>query len=300
MSMQEKRNPNPALQARSTDRPPRRSRPLRPSRIVVALVLAVMVVVSLFPFYWNLIAAFRPLDKIFTYPPRLLPGPFTLHHFARIPAYFPHFVRNIFNSLWLATLIPMIALLFNSMAGFAFAKLNFRGKRFLFGVVLATILVPASSGYIPLYVEMAKLKLVDSFLAIILPGMAGAYGVFLFRQAMYAVPDELMDAARIDGANTLRVYATIVVPLIQPMMITVYISGFIGTWNEYFWPFIALKSAEKLTFPVVLTGIQGLLFEVPWGTIMVGALILTIPTLIIFLTLSRYIVPDIFGGSVKG
>lgn len=186
------------------------------------------------------------------------------------------------------------------MAGFAFAKYEFRGKRALFMAVLATMLLPTSSNYIPLFMEMTAFKLVDSYLAIILPGMAGAFGVFLFRQAMYAVPDELLEAARIDGAGHLLAYLRIALPMIRPMVTTVYISGFITAWNDYFWPFIILNTESKLTFPVALAGIQGQMFETPWGTIMVGALIITLPTLIIYITLSKYIVPDIFAGSVKG
>jgi ABC-type glycerol-3-phosphate transport system permease component len=162
------------------------------------------------------------------------------------------------------------------------------------------MLIPSASGYIPLFIEMSKLKLLDSYLAIILPAMSSAFGVFLFRQSMFAVPAALMDAARIDGANDLRLYTNIAVPLVKPMMITAFISSCITTWNDYFWPFIALKTGTKLTFPVVLAGIQGQMFEVPWGIIMVGALILTVPTIIIYGALSKYIVTDIFGGSVKG
>ncbi|MCL2866550.1 MAG: carbohydrate ABC transporter permease [Clostridia bacterium] len=264
------------------------------------MALLLFALVAIFPFYWNLLSAFRPVERIFTYPPKLYPSDFSLYNFQRLSAYFPQFPRNILNSVMLAVCIPFLSILCNSLAGFAFAKMHFRGKNFLFGVVIATILIPSASGYIPLFIEMSKLRLVDSHLAIILPAMAGAFGVFLFRQSMLGVPEELLEAARIDGAGDLGMYVRIALPLIRPMLITVYISTCIGVWNEYFWPFIILKSESKLTFPVVLAGIQGLLFEAPWGVIMVGALILAVPTLIIYLSLSKYIVPDIFGGSVKG
>lgn len=256
--------------------------------------------ISLFPFYWNTISAFKPVSEIFRLPPTFIPQNATLENFYRLKAYFPYFVRNIFNSFLLAFIVPLIAVIFNSMAGYAFAKFDFKGKKLLFAAVLATMLLPVTSSYIPLFMEMKALKLVDSYFAIILPGMAGAFGVFLFRQAMYSVPDEMLEAAKIDGAGGLRIYTQIVVPLIRPMMLTVYITGFITTWNDYFWPFIILYTESKLTFPVALAGIQGQVFEAPWGTIMVGAAIITLPTLLIYLFLSKYIVPDVFAGGVKG
>lgn len=273
---------------------------LHVGKIIVSILILAGAVISLFPFYWNASAAFKPVSEIFQYPPSFIPETFTLENFTRLTVYFPYFVRNIINSFVLAFIIPMISVLFNSMAGFAFAKYEFKGKRVLFMAVLATMLLPTASNYIPLFMEMTAFRLVDSYLAIILPGMAGAFGVFLFRQAMYAVPDELLEAARIDGAGHLLAYLRIALPMIRPMVTTVYISGFITAWNDYFWPFIILNTESKLTFPVALAGIQGQLFETPWGTIMVGALIITLPTLIIYITLSKYIVPDIFAGSVKG
>lgn len=273
---------------------------LHVGKIIVSILILAGAVISLFPFYWNASAAFKPVSEIFQYPPSFIPETFTLENFTRLTVYFPYFVRNIINSFVLAFIIPMISVLFNSMAGFAFAKYEFKGKKVLFMAVLATMLLPTASNYIPLFMEMTAFRLVDSYLAIILPGMAGAFGVFLFRQAMYAVPDELLEAARIDGAGHLLAYLRIALPMIRPMVTTVYISGFITAWNDYFWPFIILNTESKLTFPVALAGIQGQLFETPWGTIMVGALIITLPTLIIYITLSKYIVPDIFAGSVKG
>ena len=200
----------------------------------------------------------------------------------------------------LAVIIPTLQIFFNSLAGYAFAKFNFKGKNILFAAVLATMLMPSTAGYIPQFLEMSWLHLTDTYLAIILPAMASAFGVFLFRQAMFSVPDELLEASRIDGAGNFRSYLLIALPLIRPIMITVYINGFITAWNDYFWPFIVLSTESKLTFPVALAGIQGQIFETPWGTIMVGALIISFPTLVIYACLSKYIVPDIFAGGVKG
>ena len=267
---------------------------------VIGILLGAIAAISLFPFYWNLVSAFKPVSEIFTYPPSLIPNLFTLENFQRLPVYFPCVVRNILNSFLLAVIIPVLQLFFNSLAGYAFAKFRFRGDKILFGAVLGTMLIPSTAGYIPQFLEMSRLRLTDTYLAIILPAMAGAFGVFLFRQAMYSVPDELLEASRMDGAGSFRSYWLVALPLIRPMMITVYINGFITTWNDYFWPFIVLSTESKLTFPVALAGIQGQMFETPWGTIMVGALIISVPTLIIYASLSKYIVPDIFAGGIKG
>lgn len=267
---------------------------------LIGIFLGLIAVVSILPFYWNLTSAFKPVSEIFQYPPSLFVETFTLENFQRLGVYFPYFVKNIFNSLFLAVIIPLIALLFNSMAGFAFAKYEFKGKKVLFAFVLATMLMPTTSNYIPLFMEMSKLGLTDSYLAIILPGMATAFGVFLFRQAMQAVPNELLEAAKIDGAGHLKMYFMVALPLVKPMLITVYINGFITTWNDYFWPFIVLSTESKLTFPVALAGVQGQMFETPWGIIMVGALLIAMPTILIYASLSKYIIPDINAGGLKG
>jgi multiple sugar transport system permease protein len=269
------------------------------SNWIINILLALFAGICIFPLYWNLTAAFKPVEDIFAYPPPIIPKRITLENFRRLRAYFPYFPRNITNSLILAAGIPLLSVLFNSMAGFAFAKMQFFGKKILFACVIATILIPSTSGYIPLFIEMSKFRLVDNYMAIILPGMAGAFGVFLFRQSLFSVPDALLDAARIDGAGSFKIYSGIALPLIKPMLITIYISSFIGVWNDYFWPFLILKTEEKLTFPVALAGIQGQIFEVPWGIIMMGSLILMLPTIIIYAVLSKYIVPDIFGGGIK-
>ena len=277
-----------------------KKRRVKLANVVIMLILFLFAGMSLFPFYWNFIASVTPVSEIFRYPPTLLPTSFTLEHFRRISMFFPNFLNNIFNSVFLALLIPTLALFINSMAGFAFAKYKFRGKRFLFGIIVATMLLPTTTNFIPLFLQMVAFGLVDNFLAVILPGMAGAFGVFLFRQAIYSVPDELIDAGKIDGANDFLIYLRIVLPTISPMLTTVFIMNVITVWNDYFWPFIVLRSEPMLTFPVVLAGIQGITFDVPWGVIMAGAFILTMPTIIIYCALSKYIVPDISAGGIKG
>jgi len=270
-------------------------------RVILIVILLLIAVITLFPFYWNINAAFLPVDKIFNIPPKLWPGAdFTIANAQRLYTLLPQLFRNLFNSVFLAVIIPVLSLLVNSMAGFALSKYRFKGDKIFFGVIIGTMLLPTTANYIPLFIEMAQLKLVDNYLAIILPGISGAFWVFLFRQTIFSIPDELLDAGRIDGAMDVGLYFKIVLPLIKPMATTMMINSIIGVWNDYFWPFIVLRSNSKLTFTVGLAGLQGLIFNPPWGAIMFGAVVLTVPTLIIFIVLSKYIIPDVFSGSIKG
>jgi ABC-type glycerol-3-phosphate transport system permease component len=269
------------------------------SRVLIYLVLAVWLVISLFPFYWTAISSLTPVSKIFTYPPSLLPHDITTANFSSLLTYVPTAWRNLLNSFILAACTPLVAVFFNSLAGFAFAKFAFKGKRVLFALIIGTMLIPMVVSLVPLFIVMVKLHLVDTLWSVFLPGIVSAYGIFLFRQAMFAVPDELLDAGRIDGAGNFVLYYRVALPIVMPMVITLYILGFLASWNDYLWPLITLSSSDKQTLPVALAAMQGQLFETPWGSIMAGAVILMVPTVIIFATLSRYIAPNILSGALK-
>lgn len=268
-------------------------------RFVKYAILLIWLVISLFPFYWMLISSVTPVEKIFTYPPVLIPTEPVLDNYQRLPILVPTIVRNALNSLALALFTPLATVFFSSLAGFAFAKFKFRGQRVLFALVIFTQLIPPAAGFIPMFIQMAQFKLIDTGWALFLPGMVSAFGIFLFRQTIRSVPDELLDAARIDGATHFRIYYAVVIPLIMPMLITQYILGFIASWNDYLWPLIALRSPQNFTLPVAMASIQGLIFNSPWGAIMAGAVLLTLPSIFIFIVLSRYIVPDLTSGAFK-
>jgi lactose/L-arabinose transport system permease protein len=269
------------------------------ARVVVFAILAFWLLISLFPFYWMLISSFKPVEEIFTFPPVLLPTTITMVNYERLPILIPTLVQNAFNSLILAFFTPIAVVFFSSLAGYAFAKFRFRGQRVLFAFVIFTQLIPPAAGFIPRFIELAQFKLIDTLWALFLPNLVSAFAIFLFRQTIRSVPDELLDAARIDGASSFRIYRSIIVPLIMPMVITQYILAFIASWNDYLWPLIALRSPQNFTLPVAMASIQGLLFSSPWGAIMAGAVLLTIPSIVIFLVLSRYIVPDLTSGAFK-
>ncbi len=269
------------------------------SRIGVYLILLFWLAVSLFPFYWMIISSFKPVQEIFTFPPVFLPLHPTIENYQRLPVLIPTIIENTVNSLVVSIVRPTATVFFSSLAGFAFAKFRFRGQNILFALVIFTQLIPPAVGFIPLFIQMVQFKLLDTLWALILPGIVSAFAIFLFRQTIRSVPDELLDAARIDGASNFRIYRSVIVPLIMPMIITQYILGFIASWNDYLWPLIAMRSPQNFTLPVAMASIQGLIFNSPWGAIMAGAVMLTVPSIIIFILLSRYIVPDLTSGAFK-
>ena len=177
----------------------------------------------------------------------------------------PTIGRNALNSLALAVFTPLVSVFFSSLAGFAFAKFRFPGQRMLFALVIFTQLIPPAAGYVPLFIQMARFKLIDSLLALFLPSMVSAFAIFLFRQVIRSVPDELLDAARIDGASNFKIYRSVVIPLIMPMVITQYILAFIASWNDYLWPMIVMRTPPNFTLPVAMASIQGLMFEFAVG-----------------------------------
>jgi ABC-type glycerol-3-phosphate transport system permease component len=269
------------------------------SQFVVYAILLFWLFLSLFPFYWMLTSSFTPVEKIFSYPPVMVPSDPTLANYQRLPVLIPTLARNALNSIVLAVATPIATVFFSSLAGFAFAKFRFRGRDLLFALVIFTQLIPPAAGFIPRFIQMASFKMIDTLWAIFLPSIVSAFAIFLFRQTIKSVPDELLDAARIDGASNFRIYHSIVIPLIMPMVITQYILGFIASWNDYLWPLIAMRTPQNFTLPVAMASIQGLMFNSPWGAIMAGAVLLTIPSVIIFIALSRYIVPDLTAGAFK-
>lgn len=270
------------------------------STLIAFVIIAIWIFISIFPLYWNAVAAFLPVDKIFSSPPPFFPYAPTLQNFPDLYAAIPTMWRNIINSLVVAVVSSGVNVFLATLAGYAFAKLRFWGKEVFFYGIVATMAIPALVGFVPLFLLMGRLGLGDNIIAVILPGLAGAFGVFLFRQVMEGLPDELFEAGKLDGASSFTMYRVIALPLVVPMILTQFIVQFLGAFNDYFWPLVILRSPENYTFSLALGSIQGQMFASPWGQIMAGALILQIPVLIIFAFLSKYIIPNSLAGAVKG
>ena len=249
------------------------------------------------PLLWMFSASLMPTGEAMTLPARLLPSRPTLEHydtlFTRLDL-----GRTFVNSLLLATSITTISLLCNSMAGYAFAKLRFRGRDRLFALLLATLIVPPQVTVLPLFLEIRALGLVNSFGGVIVAGIATVFGIFLIRQFAQGIPDELLDAARLDGASELRIYWTVVLPLLRPILVTLGVYTFLSVWNDFMWPLIVLTDESKYTLPVAIANLSGE-HVLDTELMMAGAVVTVLPGLIVFLCLQRQYIEGITMGSVK-
>lgn len=260
-----------------------------------ALVLGA--VLTLAPLLWMVSASFMPTGQANSYPPALLPNGVTLEHyrdlFTRLDL-----GRTVFNSAFLATAVTLVSLLVNSMAGYAFAKLRFRGRDRVFRGLLTALVIPVQVAMLPLFLLMKELGLVNTYLGVILPAMASIFGIFLIRQYALAIPDDLIDAARIDGAGELRIYRSVVLPLLAPILVTLAIFTFLAVWNDFMWPLIVLTDSDMYTLPVALANLSG---EHAQDTelMMAGSVLTVLPVLVLFLALQRYYIEGVMLGSVK-
>jgi len=265
--------------------------------LVVNLALAVAAILTAAPLLWMVSASFMHSGEATTLPFHWLPPHPTLEHyrvlFARL-----NFARAFGNSLLLASVVTFVSLLANSMAGYAFAKLRFRGRERLFGILIATLIVPPQVTVLPLFLEIRGLHLVDTYMGVIVAGIATVFGIFLVRQFALGIPDELLDAARIDGASELRIYWTIILPLLRPILLTLGIFTFLAAWNDFMWPLIVLTDQSKYTLTVAIANLSGEHVQ-DTELMMAGAVITVLPALILFLSLQRYYVRGILMGGVK-
>jgi multiple sugar transport system permease protein len=254
--------------------------------------------VTLFPLLWMVSVSLMPTGASASYPPPILPMHASLVHYRELFAQ-QHMGRYFANSLIVATSATVLALLFNGMAGYAFAKLRFRGREALFRVLLGGLLVPGQVTMIPLFGLLKYMGLVNSYAGAIVPGVASIFGIFLIRQYALSIPDELLDAARIDGASEWRLFRSVVVPLLTPILVTLGIFVFLGTWNDFMWPLIVLTDRDMQTLPVALAGLSREHVQ-DNEMMMAGAVVTVLPVLALFLSLQRFYLRGITLGAVKG
>lgn len=266
--------------------------------VLIHLVLVAGAVLAMLPLFWMVSASFMPTGDANTLPPPVLPRRVTMEHYVEIFTRLD-MGRYLLNSALIATVVTGVSLLINSMAGYAFAKLRFRGRDRAFRLLSAGLVVPVQVGMLPLFLLMRELGLVNTYWGVIVPSLASIFGIFLVRQYTLAVPDELLDAARVDGASEFRIYFSIVLPTIVPVLATLAIWTFLTTWNDFMWPLIVLSDETRYTLPVALANLAG---EHAQDTelMMAGSVITTLPVLLVFLFLQRYYVQGVMAGSVKG
>ena len=275
---------------------------MRRDRLLRSLALhAIMLPLALLflaPIAWMLIAATLPNAEILAAPPTLLPGTHLTENWRDLNDDL-NFVRVMANSIGISIIFTSVATLIAAMSGYAFAKFRFVGRGVLFTVVIAALTIPFEVRAIPQYLLVARdMGLANTWWAIILPWIAYPLGVFFMRQNMLSVPSDLLEAARIDGAGELRIFAQIVLPIMRPALAAVAIVLFLFQWNDYFWPLLILSQKDAYTIPVALGTLVGLT-RVSWGGIMVGTAIATLPFLLLFLWLQRYFIAGITAGAVK-
>jgi len=272
-------------------------------RILTDIFLyAVLILISLFmilPFVWMLSTSFKLAQDIFGYPPQFIPDNPVLDNYTYV-IFEKGVLRNLFNTAFIATLSTALTLFFTTLGGFGFAKYNFPGRKGLFLFLLATMVIPGAVMMVPSFIIIRNIGWVDTPWALIVPGAASAFGIFFFRQFISTISDELLDAARIDGASEFRIYWKIILPIIAPAMVSMGLIFFMASWNAYQGPRIYLKSPENFVMTQAIMSMQGSAGFTAWGEYMALSVISLIPLLILFLVFQRRIVEGIMAGAVKG
>ena len=282
-------------------RMPRRARtPERTRSQVLFIVLNVVIVIGalvmFFPFLWTVITSITP-GATLTNAPALIPKDPSLGAYARLFAERP-FAQVILNSLVLAVITTAVQLVTSSTAGYAFSRLPFRGQNVVFGIYLATMMIPLQVLIVPLFVELKTFSLLDTYLGALLPTFASAFGIFLLRQAINQVPRELDEAATLDGAGHFRIFSRIIIPNIRPALATLVIFSFMSSWNSFLWPLVVLRKPELQTLPVALAGLQGQ-YTTEWDIVMAGSVISVLPILAIYLFAQKYVIQGVASSGLK-
>ena len=289
--------------ARAATRRARRRRDYRRGGIWTYVFLLLLMAFSLFPLYWSFVVASHDNSALGAYPPVLTPGGNFRDNVDRLfnaGIVNVDFAKALINSAIVASVVTASVVFFSALAGFAFAKLSFRGSKLLFVVVIATLIVPVQLGVIPLYIEMNKFGWLNHLQAVIAPFLVTAFGVFLMRQYISsAVPNELIDASRVDGCHTLRVFWHVVLPAVRPIAAVLGLLTFMNTWNDFFWPLIVL-TPHNPTVQVAVSTLAGAAYVPDYALILTGTFVSILPLLVVFLVLGKQIVGGIMKGAVKG
>jgi multiple sugar transport system permease protein len=261
-------------------------------------VLGAGLLVMVVPFLWMLMTSVKPEGEVRSVPPTWWPETFTLENYEALftrldfPTYF-------INSVIVALAVTAGNVLFGTMLGYALAKLSFPGKRLVFGLVLGTLMIPGVVTFVPLFVLTTNMGLTNTLPGMFLPFLAAPFGVFLMRQYILALPDELIQAARVDGAGELRIFFSIIMPLCGPAMATLGILSFLGSWNNFLWPLVVAQTEDKYTLPVALALYSVGQNATQYGLLLAGAVVVVIPVVAVFLALQRYILQGIAMTGIK-
>ena len=266
--------------------------------ILLNLAVAFIALAVLFPLAWMVSVSFMSTGEAAVFPPPLLPKTWTLGHYRDL-FLTQGMGRYLWNSFALASMATGLALAFTVPAGYAFAKLAFKGRDKLFQLLVAALVVPAQIGTLPLFLMLKQMGLVNTYAGALVPWLASIFGLFLVRQYALSIPDEMLEAARIDGASEGQIFRRVVLPTLQPIIVTLALFVFLGSWNDFLWPLIILTDQANYTLPVALAALSREHVQ-DIEMMMAGAVITVAPVLILFLALQRYYIRGMLAGSVKG
>ncbi|MEH7445610.1 carbohydrate ABC transporter permease [Bacillus toyonensis] len=261
------------------------------------LFLGIFTVISIFPFYWMFIGATNHSSKMFTSPPTLVPGSEFITNFVNLNESID-ISRILFNSLFTSILYVVLALAISTSAAYVLAKFEFKGKKILFTAFLLSMMIPGQATMIPLFRMMSEMNLLNTYAALILPGLCFPFAIFLMRQNLLAFPTELLESARLDGAGEVRIFLTIVLPSMKPALAATAIFLFMTQWNSFMWPLVVTTSNDMYTFPVAISSLIGV-SSVDYGQVMMGVTLATIPMIIFFLALQRHFISGMLGSAIK-
>jgi len=270
----------------------------RMTRVLLYALLILGAALALIPMVWMVSASLMPSGEASSFPPHFFPSKPTLEHYADLFTRL-NLGRYLLNSAFVALVVTSASLIINAMAGYAFAKLRFRGRDRLFRALSTGLVLPVQVAMLPLFLLLKNMGLINTYWGVIIPGLASIFGIFLVRQYALAIPDEMLDAARVDGASEFRIFRSIVVPGIMPILATLSIWTFLATWNDFMWPLIVLSDSSHYTLPVALANLSGEHVQ-DTELMMAGSVLTVIPVMLVFLFLQRYYIQGVMAGSVKG
>ncbi|MGN7703006.1 carbohydrate ABC transporter permease [Cellulosimicrobium sp. 22601] len=278
---------SPASPARARPRQPRRNARQVLGRVGLYLSVVVGAVLMLLPFLWTVITSITPSGSLSGGPSLIVEDP-TLDAYRTLMASMPIW-RIIANSFGVAVVATLLQMITGSMAAYGFSRLHFKGKPILFAAYLATLMIPLQVLVVPLFIQMSRLNLNDTYFALLAPTIASAFGIFLLRQAVDGVPRELDEAATLDGAGHLRIFGQIVLPLVKPALATLAVFAFMGSWNSFLWPLVVIRSPELMTLPLGLSTLQGQ-FTTQWDVVMAGSVVSILPIAVVYMFAQRHII----------
>ncbi|MCE9627819.1 MAG: carbohydrate ABC transporter permease [Candidatus Eisenbacteria bacterium] len=266
--------------------------------LLLHAILIAGAALTVIPLLWMVSASLMPAGSANTAPPPLLPPRVTFEHYAELFTKLD-LSRSFMNSLIVSVVGTLLTLLTSSMAGYAFAKLRFPGREGLFRLLLTAMLVPAQVGMLPLFLMLKSMGLVNTYLGVLVPWLASVFGIFLVRQYALAIPDDLLDSARLDGASEWRVFRSVVLPNLAPVLATLAVFVFMSSWNDFLWPLVIMSDERHYTLPVALASLVGEHVQ-DTELMMAGAVVTVLPVLLVFIVLQRWYIRGVMAGSVKG